>query len=82
VVLVFATSEEWLSTDSLEARERGGVLAWLEYDEDEKSGGEDTSDERDEWVEYSEKLMGATGICKRRGKWARQGDSVVVEKCM
>jgi hypothetical protein len=37
------TCEEWLSTDSLEVRDLGwakigGVLAWLEYDEDEEQG--------------------------------------------
>jgi hypothetical protein len=53
-----------------EVGERGGVLAWLEYDEDGESWGEDASDER---VEYEERLMGgvsATGIPKLRGKWA------------
>jgi hypothetical protein len=35
-----------------------------------KSRGEDASDERDERVEYGEKLMDAMGICKPRGKWA------------
>jgi hypothetical protein len=64
--------------DSLEARdlasevgERGGVLAWLEYDEDGESGGEDASDDRDERIEYGERLTGgagSTGIRNLRGK--------------